>query len=96
MGLSDYPSNSQKRLEGVAVGLFVRYPLSTGKLKPSIRTISIAPYHLSTGNLASSVRTIPIAYVQFFVPGYYLQIYHGKDSAYVTIIQNDWRFCMPT
>jgi hypothetical protein len=25
MGLSDYPSNSQKRLEGVAVGLFVRY-----------------------------------------------------------------------
>ena len=26
MGLSDYPSNSQKRLEGVAVGLFVRYP----------------------------------------------------------------------
>jgi hypothetical protein len=29
MGLSDYPSNSQKRLEGVAVGLFVRYPLYT-------------------------------------------------------------------
>jgi hypothetical protein len=26
LGLSDYPSNSQKRLEGVAVGLFVRYP----------------------------------------------------------------------
>ena len=25
MGLSDYPSNSQKRLEGVAVGLFVCY-----------------------------------------------------------------------
>jgi hypothetical protein len=25
LGLSDYPSNSQKRLEGVAVGLFVRY-----------------------------------------------------------------------
>ena len=25
MGLSDYPSNSRKRLEGVAVGLFVRY-----------------------------------------------------------------------
>ena len=26
MGLSDYPSNSKKRLEGGAVGLFVRYP----------------------------------------------------------------------
>jgi len=26
MGLSDYPSNSRKRLEGIAVGLFVRYP----------------------------------------------------------------------
>ncbi len=29
MGLSDYPSNSRKRLEGIAVGLFVRYPLDT-------------------------------------------------------------------
>jgi hypothetical protein len=26
MGLSDHPSNSQNRLEGVAAGLFVRYP----------------------------------------------------------------------
>ena len=25
MGLSDYPSNSRKLLEGIAVGLFVRY-----------------------------------------------------------------------
>ena len=29
MGLSDYPSNSRKRLEGIAVGLFVRYPRVT-------------------------------------------------------------------
>ena len=27
MWVSDYPSNSQNRLKGVAVGLFVRYPL---------------------------------------------------------------------
>ena len=27
MGLSEIPSNSQKRLEGLCVGLFVRYPL---------------------------------------------------------------------
>ena len=26
-GLSDYPSNTQEQLKGVAVGLFVRYPL---------------------------------------------------------------------
>lgn len=25
-GLSDYPSNTQERLKGVAVGLFVRHP----------------------------------------------------------------------
>jgi hypothetical protein len=42
MGVSDYPSNSQKRLEGVAVGLFVRYRCSPMRLQgPPLYTKSV-------------------------------------------------------
>ena len=37
-GVSDYPSNSEKRLEGVAVGLFVRYPLLTSPTEGYVRS----------------------------------------------------------
>ena len=61
MGLSDYPSNSQKRLEGVAVGLFVRYPLiyPTSLREGPLVTSIYEPPELTNRsfNLLSTVKT---------------------------------------